>query len=331
MQAESKCSLLLRRLPYFWLTAGIALFSFVFFKNAWVADDAYISFRSIEQLFAGNGPRWNSDERVQVYTSPLWFMLLSGLRVVSSHHVLNAIFLSYACCLAMLFFALKTIKSEQRFFVFVLLLVSISSVMIFSSSGLDDPLLYALLAAYMYYYLPIHTQKEKAFKRLWLMLGLIAITRHDMATLLFFPSFYAGLCFIREYGIARIGKPLALVLLPLLLWTLFSLVYYGMPFPNTAYAKMLHGVPRGELIEFGFLYLRVSLSSDLLAALLLLLPALRVLIKRECSIVFIWLGILSNFIYIVYVGGDFTTGGFTSAVAVFSVLAFFSASEDGVT
>ena len=42
---------------------GLLCFLLVFFKNAWVADDAYIAFRSVEQLFAGHGPRWNMDER----------------------------------------------------------------------------------------------------------------------------------------------------------------------------------------------------------------------------------------------------------------------------
>ena len=53
--------------------AALLLFMFVVLKNAWISDDAYISFRSIEQFYAGNGLRWNYDERVQVYTSPLWF------------------------------------------------------------------------------------------------------------------------------------------------------------------------------------------------------------------------------------------------------------------
>ena len=41
-----------------------AFLFFVFVKNAWMSDDAYISFRSVEQLIAGNGPRWNAFERM---------------------------------------------------------------------------------------------------------------------------------------------------------------------------------------------------------------------------------------------------------------------------
>ena len=70
---------------------GAVLLLAVFLKNAWACDDAYITFRSIEQLFAGNGPRWNPHERVQVFTSPLWFGVLAAFRISSSDVFLNAI------------------------------------------------------------------------------------------------------------------------------------------------------------------------------------------------------------------------------------------------
>src|SRR5262245_57547519 len=71
----------------------------VILNSAWVTEDAYITFRSIEQLFAGNGPRWNPHERVQVFTHPLWFILLSFWRVVSSNLYIGAIVLSLVCSL----------------------------------------------------------------------------------------------------------------------------------------------------------------------------------------------------------------------------------------
>ena len=74
----------------------------VFFKNAWVSDDAYIISRSIEQMFAGNGPVWNPHERVQVFTSPLWFVVLSVVRVVSSDVFLNAVVVSVVLLISML-------------------------------------------------------------------------------------------------------------------------------------------------------------------------------------------------------------------------------------
>ena len=82
-----------------WRVAALAvvavLLARLFVRNAWVADDAYITFRSVEQLFAGNGPRWNPHERVQVFTHPLWFCLLSLTRAVSRDLYWNSLALSF--------------------------------------------------------------------------------------------------------------------------------------------------------------------------------------------------------------------------------------------
>ena len=51
--------------------------SISFINTAWVAEDAFITFRAVDNLLAGHGPVWNIGERVQVYTHPLWYLLLS--------------------------------------------------------------------------------------------------------------------------------------------------------------------------------------------------------------------------------------------------------------
>ena len=64
----------------FWLRAWffllLLMFGWVFYVTAWVTEDAFITFRVIENLLNGYGPRWNIDERVQVFTHPLWMFLL---------------------------------------------------------------------------------------------------------------------------------------------------------------------------------------------------------------------------------------------------------------
>src|SRR5262245_65480298 len=44
---------------------ALVVFSVVFVANAWVGDDAFISFRVSENVAHGYGPRWNVAERVQ--------------------------------------------------------------------------------------------------------------------------------------------------------------------------------------------------------------------------------------------------------------------------
>ena len=57
------------------LTAAVLLV--VYFAGAWVSEDAHITFRAVVNFTNGDGPRWNLDERVQVFTHPLWMLLIS--------------------------------------------------------------------------------------------------------------------------------------------------------------------------------------------------------------------------------------------------------------
>lgn len=43
----------------------------------WVADDAFVNFRVVDQLLAGNGPVFNDGERVEAYSSTLWLLALA--------------------------------------------------------------------------------------------------------------------------------------------------------------------------------------------------------------------------------------------------------------
>jgi arabinofuranosyltransferase len=44
----------------------------------WMAEDAFIYLRVVEHVLAGHGPVFNVGERVEIYTSPLWLLLLSA-------------------------------------------------------------------------------------------------------------------------------------------------------------------------------------------------------------------------------------------------------------
>ena len=81
----------------------VMLFVMIVARNAWVSDDAYITFRSIENVRAGYGLGYNVNVRVQAFTHPLWMLLLSSLYIIqvtllgisfSSGLVFLALFLS---------------------------------------------------------------------------------------------------------------------------------------------------------------------------------------------------------------------------------------------
>jgi arabinofuranosyltransferase len=50
----------------------------ILLRTAWVADDAFLTMRTVDNFVNGYGLRWNILERVQIYTHPLWMFLLSA-------------------------------------------------------------------------------------------------------------------------------------------------------------------------------------------------------------------------------------------------------------
>src|SRR5579863_3101904 len=51
-------------------------------SHRWMDEDAFINFRIVDQIFAGNGPVFNAGERVEAATSPLWLFVLVAGRAV---------------------------------------------------------------------------------------------------------------------------------------------------------------------------------------------------------------------------------------------------------
>src|SRR5689334_17182139 len=80
------------------LAAGTLLLAgYVWWATAWVCDDAYLGFRTIEVWFAGHGPNFNPGQRVFGHTSPLWFLLQAAGRLVYGDLYWVALALSAVC------------------------------------------------------------------------------------------------------------------------------------------------------------------------------------------------------------------------------------------
>ena len=59
------------------LAAAVLLYGVVILRTAWLSEDAFITFRTVDNFIHGFGLTWNVSERVQAYTHPLWMLLLS--------------------------------------------------------------------------------------------------------------------------------------------------------------------------------------------------------------------------------------------------------------
>jgi len=299
----------------------------VFVKNAWVSEDAYIIFRSIEQLFAGHGPVWNPHERVQVFTSPLWFWTLAAVRVFSSHVFLNAIGMGLVLWLACLVVIRRMARSPGAFALIVLALLVSNGFADFTSSGLENSLLYFLLALFVLYYRQTGASQvdPTVLTRLWLVAGLIVVTRQDQVFLLLPALLGVSWRHRATWSGYTLTVRLLLGLGPLVAWTAFAVIYYGFPLPNTAYAKLSTGIDSFVLIRQGLKYCLTSLGLDTVT--LLVIGVLVGWGRKVPQVRLLAAGVVLQLGYVVGIGGDFMQGRFLAASYLVAVLALVAVAD----
>jgi len=61
----------------YFIIAGLVALIIVLIKTAWLCDDAFITFRTMDNFVNGYGLRFNVVERVQAYTHPLWLFVMT--------------------------------------------------------------------------------------------------------------------------------------------------------------------------------------------------------------------------------------------------------------
>ncbi len=300
------------------LAIVILLFGTVLIRTAWVSDDAYITFRTVDNFIHGYGLTWNTDERVQAYTHPLWMFLLSAVYFFTHEIFISSMIVSIIISLAtVVFFSWKIPVSPSHAIIGVLILTFSKAFVDYSTSGLENPLTHLILVAFLYVYLKFELSARKLFS-LSLLAALGTLNRMD-TILIFLPPLVHQVVALKDW---RKLWVVGLGFLPFLAWEAFSLFYYGFLFPNTAYAKLNTGVSAIVLAEQGIKYFVHSIQFDPITLISILLAvAIAFFIKRESSapVVPVAGGILLYLLYIIKVGGDFMSGRLLSAVVVVAV------------
>lgn len=294
---------------------------------AWVNDDAYITFRSVENFLAGYGPVHNVGFRVQVFTHPLWFLLMSTgyfitLKIFAwgyySQQYFIVLSLSFVFSFLTLLLVIRISRSNKGA-VLGLLILSLSKAFVeYSTSGLENPLTHFLLATFIYVYFKQETGDGKKFMLLLFLASLSAVNRLD--TILFYIPCLVYVSFEYKKDIKKLLKVGVLGSLPLILWEIFSLIYYGTFFPNTAFAKLSTGIPKSALLAQGFQYYQNSLLLDPITLVSISAVLVIILSKRNKKEIFLLLGLIMYLAYIVNIGGDFMSGRYFSTPLLFGVL-----------
>ena len=128
--------------------AALLLFAVIVVRLAWLSDDAYITFRVVDNAVAGLGLTWNPAERVQAYTHPLWLFLLLAGRLATGELYYTAIWLSVALSVAAA--ALVAYRRPPLVAALGVAVLALSRAFVdFSTSGLENALSHLLLAAFL--------------------------------------------------------------------------------------------------------------------------------------------------------------------------------------
>ncbi|MFO0600152.1 MAG: hypothetical protein U0228_32890 [Myxococcaceae bacterium] len=293
------------------LTIACCLLVALLALSAWVCDDAWITFRTAQRFFEGDGLTWNPGERVQAYTHPLWLFTLLPFTGLTGEFFFTSMVVSAACAVAAVLLLVRSVEVLWVRAALVMLLASSRAFVDFSICGLENPLLALLVVASLLVALREPSARRDVLSSV--LLAAVFLVRVD-GVLLVGPLWAVG---ILRRDVRWI--PVALALSPVVAWELFSFLYYGSWVPNTAVAKLNLDVSRGVLIGSGLGYLGDSFTRDPISLLTVLIGtglsfSMGTRVHRALAA-----GVLLSLVYVVNIGGDFMSGRFVMVPFVASV------------
>ena len=299
----------------FWVLLLCAFAAWAFVRTAAVTEDAFITFRVIDNALSGYGLVWNVGERVQVYTHPLWALLLLAFSAISGSIFHTALALSLA--LTLICVALIARNSAGRWTALwaVLALLFSEAFVEYSSASLENALAHVLVAGLVVAWARLPLESER---RAWvpaLCAGLLVVTRHDFAVLV---GPVTLVLLARTHGRDR-WRTLMAAALPLVTWSIFSIIYYGSPWPNSAYAKLNNGVSLAESFRAAEPYFRDLITYDAVTALVIAVALMRGLLQGAWRMRSLALGLVLYVLYLGNAGGDYMGGRLFSTPFVMAV------------
>lgn len=292
-------------------------FAVVLFRTAWISDDAAITLRTVLNVTHGFGLTFNIAERVQTYTHPLWMGLLTIGYLLSGNVYVTTFAAAMICSIVAFWMVVTRAGSPIQAVAAAIVLLFSGAFVDFSTSGLENPLSNLLLVAFVAVFLNNPMDRGRWLTAVWGLGAFLYLTRPD-AVLIVVPLLAVATWSVRKP--ATIVRSIAIGSLPAIAWTIFALVYYGFPFPNTAYAKLAMGIDPGELRAQGLLYLLDSIDRDPITLTAIAIAAVMAVFQRNTAARALAAGIALYLVYVVSIGGDFMSGRFLAVPVFASVL-----------
>jgi arabinofuranosyltransferase len=188
----------------------------VLVRTAWLSDDALITLRTVLNVTHGFGLRFNIAERVQTFTHPLWLGLLTAAYYLTANVYFAAFLSSILLSVLAFWMAITRAASGWQAAVVVIVLFFSRAFVDFSTSGLENPLSYVLLALFVGIFAgteggPAARSPRRALTLLWTIASLLYLTRPD-EILLVAPMLALGSWRLRQQ--AGLLRPAIVGLLP---------------------------------------------------------------------------------------------------------------------
>ena len=310
--------------------AAIAVFTVIITALAWQSDDAYHAYVMAKHLVEGNGFVYNIGERATASSCPLFTLIIAG-----GYFVFRNMFLvSLLICIVFSTLAFRIViryfcrNRKQILMTFAACVGSVSFIS-YTTSGLENCLLFFLTALFLHYYYTHETYTGRQLLYMGILISLIAMTRMD-AVLMFVPVILYIYLGRRERVSLLKAVPIGILsLLPFILWELFSVFYYGFPFPNTAYVKLGTDIALKEYIIRGLQYLLTTTLCDLPLISMIVFMLVSACLIRRAKISYVAAGVFLYLCYIIYIGGDFMLGRHFTVCFLISVITCLYISENG--
>jgi len=292
-----------------------------------LTEDAFISYRCLENLRHGLGMTWATDLRSQPYTHPLWMLAHMPLLIVIPDVKIVSFLLCFACTGGVLWSLHRNYSSYRPFYSYVVLVPLLLSKCFveWSTSGLENPLAHLCAALFFPAFLGRHARSFSIDNAAFLA-AVAFLNRHDNA--LFYALPIAVMFFSRRQYLAD-AISLLISALPVAAWFAFAVFYYGQALPDTYYAKLTAGIDKDFLAAQGMTYLARFAERDMPSFLIIVVGlvmaarvALSSTIPSDARIRFAAAAssLLLFLAYVVHAGGDYMEGRFFSTPFIVAVV-----------
>ena len=139
-------------------TSSLAILFIIFLvilvRSAWICDDAYITLRTVDNLYSGYGLTWNIGERVQTYTHPLWLGVIASTYFLFKNPYFLLLALTIIISSASVYLLLIRLAPAPAHAIMGILMLMASRAFIdFSTSGLENPLSHLLVIIFIIIFL----------------------------------------------------------------------------------------------------------------------------------------------------------------------------------